>query len=256
MTLIVNFITGRIGSGKSTVAKALREMGFPVLDTDTIFMDLIRNDPITRGVLYARFGVSATNDAGELNDAITEKYVNDLATYEWVWDHLASRMIDVIQNINGCLMAYPVSFIEVPVIYPWLRRWLSQCGIAMQPPAMMTVEHTVITGQVREFRIAVSDDNERFERRVSEFVKKEELYLGEYGNAVDLLFHSRTEVDRNKKIVEAYRGVIKTLDERQKTYEDAIDIDPIVKYDTKTYLNDTQDSPTEIARMIAEEVRK
>ena len=246
--VLINFITGRIGSGKSTVAKALREMGFPVLNTDTIFMDLIRNDPIIRGVLYAKFGVSATNDAGELNDAITEKYVNDLATYEWVWDHLASRMIDVIQNINGCLL--------VPVIYPWLRRWLSHCGMTKQPPAMMTVEHTVITGQVREFRIAVSDDNERFERRVSEFVKKEDLYLGEYSSAADLLFHSRSEIDRNKKIVEAYRGVIKTLDERQKTYEDAIDIDPIVKYDTKTYLNDTPDSPVEIARMIAEEVRK
>ncbi|MBR2305837.1 MAG: dephospho-CoA kinase [Fibrobacter sp.] len=254
--VLINFITGRIGSGKSTVAKALREMGFPVLNTDTIFMDLIRNDPIIRGVLYAKFGVSATNDAGELNDAITEKYVNDLATYEWVWDHLASRMIDVIQNINGCLLGYPVSFIEVPVIYPWLRRWLSHCGMTKQPPAMMTVEHTVITGQVREFRIAVSDDNERFERRVSEFVKKEDLYLGEYSSAADLLFHSRSEIDRNKKIVEAYRGVIKTLDERQKTYEDAIDIDPIVKYDTKTYLNDTPDSPVEIARMIAEEVRK
>lgn len=240
--VLINFITGRIGSGKSTVAKALREMGFPVLDTDTIFMDLIRNDPIIRGVLYAKFGVSATNAAGELNDAITEKYVNDLATYEWVWDHLASRMIDVIQNINGCLLAYPVSFIEVPVIYPWLRRWLSQCRIS---------------GQVREFRIAVSDDNERFERRVSEFVKKEELYLpGEYTSAADLLFHSRSEIDRNKKIVEAYRGVIKTLDERQKTYEAALGNDPSGKYDTKTYLNDTPDSPVEIARMIAEEVRK
>lgn len=249
--LLINFITGRIGSGKSTVAKALREMGFTVLDTDTIFMDLIRNDPITRGVLYAKFGVSATNDAGELNDAITEKYVNDLATYEWVWDHLASRMIDVIRNINGCLLAYPVSFIEVPVIYPWLRRWLSQCGMARQPPAMMTVEHTV-----REFRIAVSDDNERFERRVSEFVKKEDLYLGEYSSAAGLLFHTRAEIDRNKEIIEAYRGVIKTLDERQKTYEDAIDIDPIVKYDTTTYMNDTPDSPVEIAKMIAEEVRK
>lgn len=253
--VLINFITGRIGSGKSTVAKALREMGFPVLDTDTIFMDLIRNDPVTRGVMYAKFGVSATNDAGELNDEISEKYVNDLATYEWVWGHMASRMIDVIKNINGCL-ACPVSFIEVPVIYPWLRRWLSRCGRAMQPPPMWAVEHTVIPGQVREFRIAVSDDNERFERRVSEFVKKEELYLGEYGNAADLLFHSRSEVDRNKQIVEVYRGVIKTLDERQKTYEDAAGIDPIVKYDTKTYLNDTPDSPVEIARMIAEEARK
>lgn len=254
--LLLNFITGRIGSGKSTVAKALREMGFTVLDTDTISMDLIRNDPITRGVMYAKFGVSATNDAGELNDTITEKYVNSLATYEWVWDHLASRMIDAIKNINGCLMAYPVSFIEVPVIYPWLRRWLSQCGMAMQPPAMMTAEHTVITGQVREFRIAVSDDNDRFERRVSEFVKKVELYLGEYSSAADLLFHSKSEIGRNKKILETYRDVIKTLDERQKTYEDAVDIDPIVTYDTKTYLNDTPDAPVEIARMIAEEVRK
>jgi hypothetical protein len=242
--IILNLITGKPGAGKSTVSKRLRELGYSVLDTDVLFKDIISNDTMVRTALYARLGVPVTDDKGNLSGEITSKYINDKATYDMVWAEVSHRMVEVIGSIRA-------SFVEVPVLYPWLNAWLESQGRMRQPPwspGSMVHQFTV-----REFRIEVSNDDERIERLVSDFVKKEDLYLGGGGSTMDLLFHSREEIERNKNAVTAYRTVIKTLDERQSACSVA-ENNCFTEIELHTYRNDNPDSPVLIAEKIVEEI--
>ena len=49
-------LTGRIGAGKSTIARILRERGAATIDADMIVRDLYRDDGELRAILRDRFG--------------------------------------------------------------------------------------------------------------------------------------------------------------------------------------------------------
>lgn len=242
--IILNLITGKTGAGKSAVAKRLRELGYSVLDTDVLFTDIIRNDTMVRTALYARLGVPVTDAKGSLSSEIVAKYINDKGTYDMVWAEVAHRMVEVIGSIRA-------NFVEVPVLYPWLNSWLESQGRMRQPP--WSPGSMVHKFTVREFRIEVSDDGERIERLVSDFVKKECLYLGEGGSAMEPLFHSKEEIEHNKNAVTAYRTVIRTLDERQSACAGA-ENNCFAEIELRTYKNDNPDSPALIADKIVEEI--
>ena len=55
-------ITGGIGSGKSTIAEHLREMGYPVYDTDTQAKRIIMEDPHVRAQITELFGSEVYRD--------------------------------------------------------------------------------------------------------------------------------------------------------------------------------------------------
>jgi dephospho-CoA kinase len=55
-------ITGGIGSGKSTIAKQLREMGYAVYDTDSEAKRLIVEDTHVREQITALFGEEVYQD--------------------------------------------------------------------------------------------------------------------------------------------------------------------------------------------------
>lgn len=61
-------LTGGIGSGKSTVAKVLESMGYPVFYSDAIGKQLMVNDPVLRSEISAYFGEQSYQD-GVLNRA-------------------------------------------------------------------------------------------------------------------------------------------------------------------------------------------
>lgn len=60
-------LTGSMGSGKSTVAKVLREMGFAVIDADQVVHDLMKpGTPLTLE-LIATFGPSVAGEGGAID---------------------------------------------------------------------------------------------------------------------------------------------------------------------------------------------
>ena len=242
--IMLNLITGKSGAGKSTVAKRLRELGYSVLDTDVLFKDIICNDTMVRTALYARLGVPVTDDKGNLSGEITSKYINDKAIYDMVWAEVSHRMVEVVGSIRA-------NFVEVSVLYPWLNALLESQGRMRQPP--WSPDSMLHRFTVREFRIEVSDDGERIERLVADFVKRECLYLGGGGSALEPLFHSKEEIERNRNAVTAYRTVIKTLDERQSACAGA-ENNRFTEIELHAYKNDNPDSPALIADKIAEEI--
>ena len=57
-------LTGRIGSGKSTVAQYLRLLGAATIDADAIVHELYRDDSALRHALQHRFGPSVLTSDG------------------------------------------------------------------------------------------------------------------------------------------------------------------------------------------------
>lgn len=62
-------LTGGIGSGKSTVARMLRDRGAVVLDADVLARDAVERDTAGFGAVLARFGDAVISSDGTLDRA-------------------------------------------------------------------------------------------------------------------------------------------------------------------------------------------
>lgn len=62
-------LTGGIGSGKSTIASALRQMGYPVYDTDSEAKRLIASDPTIKQALISLLGDACYDAEGRYQTA-------------------------------------------------------------------------------------------------------------------------------------------------------------------------------------------
>lgn len=72
-------LTGRIGSGKSTVAAILVSLGAAVIDADRIVHDLYRDDVELRHALEGRFGANVLTSDGVNRAALGELVFADVA---------------------------------------------------------------------------------------------------------------------------------------------------------------------------------
>lgn len=68
-------LTGGIGSGKSTIARILKHLGFPVYIADTEASRLMNYHPGIREELIRRFGPETYTDSGNLNKPMLAKIV-------------------------------------------------------------------------------------------------------------------------------------------------------------------------------------
>lgn len=250
--LQINLITGKAGSGKSAVAKELRERGYPVLEVDEIFTDMLRLDPVFRALMLAKFGTGVMDAENKLSAEFSEKYLNDDMTYDWVWSKASPAICSVLGNALTALWGQ-MCFIEVSVISGWLASWLGVKARSSKSTCSR-IGIQVIRMPVREFRIEVSDDSVRVERRVAEFVQQEGLYLGEGGSAFDVIFHSPVEAERNRKLCDAYRATIRRLDDIRAARAGSLEGDQFIDFVTRAYTNDAEDDPGKIAARIAGDV--
>lgn len=67
-------LTGGIGSGKSTVAKFIEDMGFPVYYSDTRAKEIVNDNEFLKSKIIDLLGTEAYNDSGNYN----RKYVAGL----------------------------------------------------------------------------------------------------------------------------------------------------------------------------------
>lgn len=70
-------LTGGIGSGKSTVANFLEEMGFPVYYSDTRAKEIVNEDPILKAQIINLLGENSYDENGHYNIKYVAKKVFD-----------------------------------------------------------------------------------------------------------------------------------------------------------------------------------
>ncbi len=88
--MMIAGITGGVGCGKSTVARALEARGFRRIDSDQIVRDRVLTDPAVVATLGARYGepvvtVDPSTGSGRVNrPALAERVFNDDAERDWL----------------------------------------------------------------------------------------------------------------------------------------------------------------------------
>src|SRR6185437_9082681 len=91
-------LTGGIATGKSSVAKILREMGHPVVDADELAREVVRvGSPGLDSVMQA-FGRGVLNASGELDRAALAKII---FSDERSRDRLEGILHPLIQELRG-----------------------------------------------------------------------------------------------------------------------------------------------------------
>lgn len=122
-------ITGGMGCGKSTVARAFERRGYRRLDSDRIVHETVLTDPAVLNALQARYGdrvVEMRGPAGERvvnRAALGERVFADDAEREWLEDLTHPR---VFAAWRSALVADPDArwVLEVPLLHEkGLENW-------------------------------------------------------------------------------------------------------------------------------------
>ncbi|HSP88505.1 MAG TPA: dephospho-CoA kinase [Ignavibacteriaceae bacterium] len=111
-------ITGNIGSGKSSFSNFISDMGFPVINTDNLSKDILKNDPVIKQKIIKEFG----NDSFINNDInkkfLTEKVFSNPANVLKINSILHPRVIKEIKNLNEKYFDnHNLVFTEAALIY-------------------------------------------------------------------------------------------------------------------------------------------
>ncbi|MBL9202117.1 MAG: dephospho-CoA kinase [Opitutaceae bacterium] len=110
-------ITGGIGCGKSTVARALERRGFRRLDSDQIVRDHVLTDPAVIAAIAGRFGATVLDPRGQIaRPVLAERVFANDAERAWL-EGLAHPV--VFDAWRAAFAAEPAArwAVEVPLLF-------------------------------------------------------------------------------------------------------------------------------------------
>ncbi len=113
-------LTGAMGSGKSTVAKVLREKGFPVLDADQVVHDLLKPGGDVAKDLISTFGQSVRGADGNLDRRALGKLVfTDPTKLDQLEAFLHPKVREEVARLKAILVKNGTSaaFYDVPLLF-------------------------------------------------------------------------------------------------------------------------------------------
>lgn len=67
-------LTGSIASGKSTVAKMMRDLGLPIVDADVVARDVVEPGTETLKMIVQQFGADILLEDGKFKSTKTRRY--------------------------------------------------------------------------------------------------------------------------------------------------------------------------------------
>ena len=86
-------ISGKIGSGKSTVCKLFEDHGYMAINSDAMAKDLIRTNEVIEKSLIESFGA-------DLNNLGTRKILQDMATSDITGDAIKASLTAGQNDVN------------------------------------------------------------------------------------------------------------------------------------------------------------
>ncbi|HYY55317.1 MAG TPA: dephospho-CoA kinase [Candidatus Dormibacteraeota bacterium] len=135
MTAYVIGLTGQLGSGKSTVAKILGELGATVLDADEVSRDVMRPGQPAFAAIHGEFGREILADDGTIDRAkLGQKVFGDPRALrrleQIVWPHVIARILDVRAGLfdDSVLAVEAIKLLEAP-----LRRICDEVWVTVAP---------------------------------------------------------------------------------------------------------------------------
>lgn len=146
-------ITGGIGSGKSTIAGQLREMGYAVYDTDSEAKRLITEDAIVRQQIEQLFGSEAyTNGVYQTTWVAQRVFANKSLLAQLnaiVHPAVKEDIIRWAQHINAALPRHATSFqptpcfVECAILYQAGFNTLCDKVVAVTAPEEVRIDRVI-----------------------------------------------------------------------------------------------------------------
>ena len=192
MTAYLIGLTGQIGSGKSTVAKVLADLGATVLDADEVSRDVMRPGQPAFAAVHAEFGREILADDDTIDRAkLGQKVFGDPQALrrleQIVWPHVIARILDVRAGLfdDSILAVEAIKLLEAP-----LRRICDEVWVTVAPREML-VERVATRGMTAaeaRLRLASQLSESDFRRF-----------------ATTVIDNSRDENDLRRQVEEAWR---------------------------------------------------
>lgn len=127
--MLIIGLTGRIASGKSTVAEKFKELGINIINADAISKEITRPDSLALKKIVKYFGSSILDKNNKLNRKMLRDIIfKDKSKRLWLENLLHPLIRQEIENkITKCSSEYCV--VEIPLLtdkthYPYLNRIL------------------------------------------------------------------------------------------------------------------------------------
>jgi dephospho-CoA kinase len=172
-------LTGGLGSGKSTVAAMLRELGAQVIEADALGRALMEPGQPVYAAIVERFGPQAVNPEGHLNRA----RLAELAFRE-----------GYLQELNA--------IVHPPVIEAQ-RRWMDEV-FARDPKAVAVIESALIFEVVRDARARGEKDGDlaNWRRRIDRIIvvtAPDEVKIARYATRIGAASANRAAVEADAR---------------------------------------------------------
>lgn len=106
-------VTGGIGSGKSTVCSAFKEMGYPCFSCDEIYKEIFSSEEY-KNALVGIFGEGILTDGEPDRKKISAEVFSDKNKLSAL---NAAAHPRIIKKLNMEMEKYPLSFAEVPLLF-------------------------------------------------------------------------------------------------------------------------------------------
>jgi dephospho-CoA kinase len=146
-------LTGGIGSGKSTVAGFLAEMGAVILDADKIGHEVLESDQEVKNKIVATFGEEVMNSAGNIDrrklaDIVFKDHESliqlNLITHPFIY----RRMLNIIENYQR--QGVGVLIIDAPLLIEagWATK-VDEIWVTIAPKEVI-IERLEKKGMTRE----------------------------------------------------------------------------------------------------------
>lgn len=113
-------LTGSIASGKSTVAKMLRDLGLPIVDADVVARDVVAPGSLTLAAIVESFGPGALLEDGHMNRAYVGKIIfNDVEKRQELNNiiHPAIRAEMLRQRDEYVASGAPNVVMDIPLLF-------------------------------------------------------------------------------------------------------------------------------------------
>lgn len=110
-------ITGGIASGKSNVCQVVSDLGYPVISSDKISMDLSKKDGPMYKAIVNKFGSEYLDEAGEIDRKKLGRLIFNNSAAKLVLNQATHPII--VEEIKRQIKELPegLIFVEIPLLY-------------------------------------------------------------------------------------------------------------------------------------------
>ncbi|MCL5425865.1 MAG: dephospho-CoA kinase [Gammaproteobacteria bacterium] len=149
-------LTGGIGSGKSTVARAFETLGIPWVDADDVAREIVTPGEPALLAIQARFGDLVINSDGTLNRAALRTIVfNDPAQRQWLESithpKIRERILQQLEELSA--RGAPYVLLVSPLLFESDQHALVNQTIVVDIPQELQLARTLQRDGVSESQV-------------------------------------------------------------------------------------------------------